>query len=410
MCRQILLVALFTCIATFAMAEIALRMLWTSPQDRSPYPIVDEVEALASIYQATGDSALPYTLRPGYSGAGWIQESPHYGRPLRFTVNDLGMRGRNVARLKPAGVTRVLFVGDSVTFGISVSDSETYPAVVESLLSADRSLDSVEVLNAGVAGYGAYWEKQALFRSGFSSDPDLVVVGYCVNDMLFDEFTSPDRFVIKTGCQPLARETFPHQNEYSGYVERVVRVRDAIDRQGVSGVLDSLEVADHPPARSARFVPAGVRKWFENNVKVYSFVQDWTYHGRHSLFQSEPARVTAIEELCGAKEGDTRIAWFRRQFAEIADSCRTRGIGLVVAFLPHRSQMSRDDYDCAAPALAAVLQPYGVPVIDLVGPLRDTGVEPHLLYKDGVHLLKQGHREVARALAPTIRDLLAMDR
>lgn len=71
----------------------------------------------------------------------------------RVHVNALGLRGPEVAAVRPAGTTRLLFLGDSVTWGGSyVDDDDLFAAVAARRLAADGG--SVEWLDGGVNGWG----------------------------------------------------------------------------------------------------------------------------------------------------------------------------------------------------------------------------------------------------------------
>lgn len=115
---------------------------------------------------------LDNELSPGASGEVW-------GGPV--AINSLGLRDREYAREKPAGTRRVLVLGDSVTFGIGVPAEETFPARLEARL-APRD-PPVEVLNLGVGGYDTLDEVIAFEARGLDLGPDVVVVGYCLNDL-----------------------------------------------------------------------------------------------------------------------------------------------------------------------------------------------------------------------------------
>ena len=87
---------------------------------------------------------------------GWSYRPGSVSADGRESFNSLGARGRReYAPAPPDGVTRVVSVGDSFTFGEQISDSETYQALLE------RRHRSLEVLNFGVGGYGT---DQALLR------------------------------------------------------------------------------------------------------------------------------------------------------------------------------------------------------------------------------------------------------
>jgi hypothetical protein len=94
------------------------------------------------------DNRLAYGFRP----------LPHQTlRRLRgatVRINALGLRGADVAPARPAGTTRLLFLGDSVTYGGSYVDDEE---VLSSVVAAEMrrsGFSSVEALNAGVNAWG----------------------------------------------------------------------------------------------------------------------------------------------------------------------------------------------------------------------------------------------------------------
>lgn len=68
-------------------------------------------------------------------------------------INAEGLRDYEYDYQRPAGVTRILALGDSVTFGWGVKLEDTYPKVLERLLNGGESRDRYEVLNCGVGNY-----------------------------------------------------------------------------------------------------------------------------------------------------------------------------------------------------------------------------------------------------------------
>lgn len=98
---------------------------------------------------------------------------PLFGR----ISNGRGLReDHDVPFEKPAGETRILFVGDSWTFGYLVAHDETFPYLVEEELRRRLPDRGIECLNAGVPGYSLFQGWRFLETEGFDYDPDLVVV------------------------------------------------------------------------------------------------------------------------------------------------------------------------------------------------------------------------------------------
>ncbi|HOV89130.1 MAG TPA: GDSL-type esterase/lipase family protein [Syntrophorhabdaceae bacterium] len=67
---------------------------------------------------------------------------------LRFSHNNLGLRGKTINVQKKQGIKRIAVLGGSSTYCTGVSDNETWPFFLEKELGANY-----EVLNYGVPGY-----------------------------------------------------------------------------------------------------------------------------------------------------------------------------------------------------------------------------------------------------------------
>lgn len=121
---------------------------------------------------------LGYVPYPGYAKNGIVQH------------NEDGYRGKRIP-LKGEGKFRVLCLGGSTTYGFGVdSPSQTFPAKLEELLSAELINDSmlqkkytgIEVLNAGLEdGNSAEELQQYLFKYRYYK-PDAVIVHSGAND------------------------------------------------------------------------------------------------------------------------------------------------------------------------------------------------------------------------------------
>ncbi|HXJ34385.1 MAG TPA: GDSL-type esterase/lipase family protein [Candidatus Eisenbacteria bacterium] len=100
---------------------------------------------------------------------------------VRFRTNRDGLRDRDFAVPKPPGTLRILALGDSVTLGWGVPEDAMFTKRLEGILSARRGAP-VEVVTAAVAGWNTVQELAFLAQQGFGYEPDVVVVGYVVND------------------------------------------------------------------------------------------------------------------------------------------------------------------------------------------------------------------------------------
>ncbi len=95
---------------------------------------------------------------------------------VEVLIDSAGRRtGKECGPERPGG-PRMVFVGDSFTFGLGVEADDTFPCLLA------RELAAV-VFNLGVAGYGTDQEYLAFEASAPGLDPDVVVLTYCRNDL-----------------------------------------------------------------------------------------------------------------------------------------------------------------------------------------------------------------------------------
>jgi hypothetical protein len=106
--------------------------------------------------------------------------SPEYAASIR--VNSLGFRGGPIRDDKRRPV-RVLFLGDSFTFGHGLPEEDTLPALVGAELDR-KEPGAFEVVNGGVYGYSTGHELNFLEKFGVGIEPDIVVTVMLVDDMV----------------------------------------------------------------------------------------------------------------------------------------------------------------------------------------------------------------------------------
>lgn len=144
--------------------ELYLRATGFNPYER----LLDGKELLL---RKSEHAEVLYELVPGAAGSVW-------GTSVQ--INSLGLRDREYSPKKPPGVYRILALGDSITFGNYVAAREPYPEQLEGMLG--RLPGRFEVLNLGLGGYDTLNEVALLEHKGLALQPDMVVVGFCIND------------------------------------------------------------------------------------------------------------------------------------------------------------------------------------------------------------------------------------
>jgi lysophospholipase L1-like esterase len=161
--NQKFLTVLFSVGLSLAIAEFALRSV-LGPR-------------FLGIYQRD-DRAL-YRLVPGAERVN-VLPPLNGGTLIRYRINSQGFRGPELA--SPGQSTRVLVYGDSFIQGDFAPTAETFTEQLRQRL-ASRTGRSIEVVNAGVAGYGPDQELRRMEEDLPILKPTLVIVAiYAGND------------------------------------------------------------------------------------------------------------------------------------------------------------------------------------------------------------------------------------
>jgi lysophospholipase L1-like esterase len=96
-----------------------------------------------------------------------------------FAINAFGFRDKKYRRRK-ANKSRIIFVGDSITYGWGVALEETYHKQLERVLS-ERGFD-VDVMGMGIPGYNTIQEYYLIKETVLDFKPDILILQIAPND------------------------------------------------------------------------------------------------------------------------------------------------------------------------------------------------------------------------------------
>ncbi len=134
------------------------------------------------------DPVFHHTVFPKRNTTGQLENHPY-----RYTTNELGFRGSvEFQRAKAPGTHRIAILGDSFTEGLFVSDDETYPAQLQTLLSNETKGQAWEIYNFGQTSYSPllYWQ---LYEHRVRSfQPDTIVIAIDNSDLQDDYYYEKD--------------------------------------------------------------------------------------------------------------------------------------------------------------------------------------------------------------------------
>jgi hypothetical protein len=305
-------------------------------------------------------------------------------------INSLGLRGPEITELPPEGY-RVMVLGDSFVAGFEVTWEQTFEALVESQLTAEFGFP-VQVINAGVRGYGTDQSYLYYTKWGRHLEPDLVILFYGGND--YADIVTLHRMRRTFGKGALAPGTagaleqvgypipdYPLCSEWILDAEFRPRRVDTAFESAMCGVQTRL--AD----RSALFTFFSMR--IRQNPAILSFL--------YSLGSPRGGAETVLLRSLGEGGSDLpNVANVAPGFdlnAEIlralAREVQQGGAELMLAPLP--STFGADP---------------GGPLPDGVASFALTGdfTQPELHFEHDSHLSVQGHELVARQLGAAIAE------
>jgi hypothetical protein len=259
--------------------------------------------------------------------------------------NSRGYRDRERSVARPPGVRRVLSLGDSFAWGASVEFEDAYPQRLERGLLRRRH-ETWEVVNLALPGMNTVDQAAQLAGQGLGYSPDVVLVGYVLND-----------------------------SEDSQAAE-ARRAADWSQPKEAAGLLD----------RSALVRLVRGRLWAtaENRRRVTGYTSMYE--------ETAPGWVAA-----------------RKALKTMGSLCRERGIPLVVAIFPLFGNSLGDDYPFTRvhEQVAEAAGEAGAKVVDLLPAYR--GLRSDLLVVDGVddeHPNEIAHRIAAGVILHALDDVV----
>ena len=297
---------------------------------------------------------IKFELTPNVSGE--IKNIP-------MTINAGGYRGYEGVPGRFPGY-RVIALGDSVTFGFDLEEEETFPAQLHQLLN--RGEGSYEVLNFGVKGYDTLQEVALLEQKGLQYSPDLVVVGFCLNDLetsgreIFGESVRPwlDHIALQSQLVWMALGQYQRSVQVSRYQQAnspemfLQQHKDQID----------VVAEDEAPLK-----------------EIFS-----------QLSSDYPSSLYA---------DSNRVGRLRYAFRKLGDLSSQSGFKVVVAVIPYLTDAQPYPHQAAHDLVIHEAKQAGFIALDLLQDFQKQGIETlKLKENDLLHPNGGGNRVIAEAL------------
>jgi len=342
-----------TFILALGLIEIAMRMLGLP---RVPEPHSETARfAFAEVGQARESF---YANQPGritfrYDGnpRGYFDER----NEVHHDVSPTGFRGP-AFQPKAAGTLRMVFLGDSFTFGEGVRNEHTYAEVTARLLRTKGK--QADPCNLGVGGYNTTQSLQAANLIGFGLEPDIVILGYTLNDAeppLFEIDKATGRPVRRPRETFIEAEAAPKKPPTAGiYRLRLARAAWQIARQ---------------------------RELSRQTIDYYRSIND-------------PENKGCIES--------------ERALRELITECKKRDIPCVVVMFPLLYELSEDyPFLDTHQKIGSLVADAGGTFIDLLPALKDKQAASLIVHPTDQHPNERVHGIVGGLLADEIMKITA---
>lgn len=176
---------------------------------------------------------------------------------VKYTINSDSLNERFDYQIKKSEDTyRIITLGDSFTYGLSVSTADNWTEILEDKLNKEckiKKFKKIEVINLGVDGYDIPYEVERYRKRGIKYNPDMILW------MLFDpirikEYMTP----IINACQ------LTYEKDPLKYIDCWVKSEDLlIKKLGKPKIISFLK---------EKF--QSISKYFNKNVVVLDFLNN----------------------------------------------------------------------------------------------------------------------------------------
>lgn len=307
-----------------------------------------------------------YGLRPGQETRLRYND---YDYVLR--TNGDGLAGPEIAPARPAAdALRILVTGDAFTMPEGLPYEQSWTALLQDTLARCLRPRIVQVINAGVTGYGPREESAQLAELVPRYRPDVVVVQFFINEFVEAGLTEEERL----------RD-----------IGLLARPRS----QGLWTVSRSQVVAQVQRFRVAQLERVTGRN---SDERYWKALLAFYRTGDGSPYT--PDALAAVGSFLGAMQRTMAAAGARMAIAFVPGAVAVEQPADIAYFPIGEPLDDTTRYDLGRPlrSLRRLADPLGIPVWDLTPPLRAHGRHP-VYFPTAWHWNAEGHRVVASAVA-----------
>jgi hypothetical protein len=381
--------------------------------------------------------------------SGGVFHSDYNEFETEVRINARGLRDREIGYDNPTGALRILSLADSFGEALQVELDDTYHKQLEQRL-IDSLERPVEVLNAGVGGWGTDQEAIFYVAEGFRYEPEVVLLAFFIRNDAVNNYgpleiarnggsqqkefftLSPGGELIPPPVQEIAElKVMPESNLKAGLQDPSL-LEPPLPQPDHGSGLSSVGQQDGPT-----LLPLADNLWRVS--ALYRLVVPYLRDIPPVVQRLGPSGILGGEAVIRANHPTTPIPFFVYQSSpeeefeaawalteaiilRLRDEVEQRGARLVVVLIAAPEQVYPEDWEqtvAANPTLQALtwdleapnrrlndfLAEAGIPYLDLLPVFRTVASEPdapRLHFRHDQHWTEAGHRLAAE----TIHDFL----
>jgi len=275
-------------------------------------------------------------------------------RNIIYKSNGEGFRDRTHEKENKSRKIRIAFLGDSVTEGFGVEESDRYSSLIEKELNSKR--DSFEILNFAVAGHATRDELEILKSNVLAYHPDFVFLQINLNDF-----------------------------------SRNVRLLKIDSSSTLNSTLEDPE----------KMKALNNASWLQKHSALYLYVAE-TYNYRKF-------RTGKTNDISSYAKPVTVEEWsaIDSLLSDMSRTCATSNAHLIVSYLPLAAEVLIKN-DSLGNLVNVPLQEFckknGIDYADVTIPFRKTS-KPLELFLDDCHLSVEGNRVVSEIISYKLKSL-----
>lgn len=368
---------------------------------RAVSTLTDQIAAIPRDEWFVLSPTLGWTRRPGFSGV--------HSCAARADFDENGFFGNDSSQMRDRTQPRVVFIGDSNTFGYCLDPADTFVEVVDELLP------EASTINAGVTGYSSFQGYKTLLEQGEILRPDVLVVSFNFNDRRYALDGSDSDELFQQEFAAYSRHRMLELLRASYFVRALNTLLVRFGFAPYSTVPESMTLE----GLDSRVPPDAYRK---NLQSIVDWAQDRGVDVVLLLLGDNPTMTATLDEgmeLLQAGQIDAAIDMLRAASLEptfgplakkyLSEAYRAKGdvkkareaLRVKPFISEHGGQPIYTDADYHE-IMREVAEKNGVALVDADALLALTPGD----YIDNCHFDRQAQRKVAELLLPPIEQLL----